>query len=346
MNILLLPLSWLYGMIVAVRNAAFATGLLRQEQVVVPVVSVGNMTAGGTGKTPLAGHIAEILLRRGRKPAVVSRGYRRESHGVVIVACAGQPPVDAARGGDEPVQIARQYPGVSVVVAERRAEAAAVAVARCGADVIVMDDGFQHRALRRDADIVVLDARVDIRSVPMLPAGNRREWLSGLRRATLLVFSRCGDEGLPPWSRDFAPRFGGRMVGCRFRIAGFRTIPHGAETRPAGQAVAFSGIGDHAEFLRTLREAGVTLAGDRRFRDHHRYAPEELAGVVALAKSTGATAIITTEKDMVRIEVDPAAAEELLQGPPAMAALLRVEIVYGNEVLESMIDDCLRGGGR
>jgi tetraacyldisaccharide 4'-kinase len=209
-----------------------------------------------------------------------------------------------------------------------------------------MDDGFQHRYLRRDADILVLDARKDIRRIPLLPAGRRREWISGMRRATLLMFSRCGEEGLPSWSTDFAPRFEETMAGCRFRIAGFRSVADGTETRPAGSAVAFSGIGDHDEFLRTLREAGVSLAGDRRFPDHHRYTRKELAGVVELAKSLGAGAIITTEKDMVRIESDSAIAGVLLQGPPSMAAKLRVEITEGNDVLESVIDTCLRGSGR
>jgi tetraacyldisaccharide 4'-kinase len=346
MNIVLLPLSWLYGMVAAARNAAFDAGLLRQTQAGVPVLSVGNLTAGGTGKTPLTGHIVGLLLRRGRKPAVVSRGYGRESRGVVIVACAGQPTVSAALGGDEPVQIARNFPGIPVVVGERRAEAAAVAVDRCGADVIVMDDGFQHRYLRRDADILVLDARKDIRRIPLLPAGLRREWISGMRRASLLMFSRCGEEGLPSWSRDIAPRFEGRMAGCRFRIAGFRSIADGTETRSEGPAVAFSGIGDHDEFLRTLRDAGITLAGDRRFPDHHRYTRKDLAGVVELAKSTGAGAIITTEKDMVRLEFDSAVAGELLQGIPAMTATLTVEITEGNDVFESVIDTCLRGSGR
>ena len=345
MNPLLLPLSWMYGAVVAARNAAFYAGLLRQERARVPVIAVGNMTAGGTGKTPLTGHIVGRLLERKRKPAVVSRGYRRQSRGVVIVARAGWPPVDAALGGDEPVQLARNYPGASVVVGERRAAAAAVAVDECGADVIVMDDGFQHRALRRDADIVLLDARMDIRHEPMLPAGRRREWITGLRRASLIVFSRCGDEGLPPWSRELAPLFEGRMAGCRFQITGFRGFPDGSPTRPEGPVVAFSGIGDHQEFLRTLTDTGVTLAGDRRFPDHHRYSQTDIAGVVALSRDAGAAAIVTTEKDLVRLEAGPGSPGELLRGYRVMAALLGIEIFSGNELLESIIDDCLKGGG-
>jgi tetraacyldisaccharide 4'-kinase len=345
MQIVLLPLSWIYGTAVAARNAAFAAGLLRQTGVGVPVIAVGNMTAGGTGKTPIVEYLVGHLLRRGRRPAVISRGYRRRSRGLLVVSRGSGPLVSAREGGDEPVQIARNMPGVSVIVAERRIDAARFAVKECSANVIVMDDGFQHRYLRRNANIVVLDARHDIRREPMLPAGRRREWLSGLRRATLVLFSRCGPEGLPTWSAHIASRFLGKMAGCRFRITGFRRIPEGSATDCSGPAFAFSGIGDHEAFLRSLLERGVTIAGDRRFPDHHRFTVRELSDVVARASRTGAAAIITTEKDRSRIEADPAFVALFRKGPPLVAATLGVEMIAGAEVLDALIDDCLGGGG-
>ena len=343
MNPMLLPLSWLYCAAVAARNAAFDLGLLHQNDAGVPVISVGNMTAGGTGKTPLTGYCVELLLARGMHPSVVSRGYGRRSRGVVIVAQNGVIAVNAAQGGDEPVQLARRYPRASVVVGERRAAAAAVAVQQCGTDVIVMDDGFQHRYLRRNADIVALDARRDIRHEPMLPAGMRREWLKGLCRASLLVFTRCERNGLPAWSGELSPALAGRMAGCRFRIDGFSAIPGGATTTPAGPVVAFSGIANHAEFVRSLAEAGVVVGADRGFPDHHWYTKDEIAGVAALARNTGAAAVVTTEKDLVRLDADPAVEEELLRGPAPMAARLAANMVEGGDLLEKVIEDCLKG---
>ncbi|MEW6510517.1 MAG: tetraacyldisaccharide 4'-kinase [Bacteroidota bacterium] len=344
MRRLLVPASWLYGMMVAVRNRAFDIGLLPATSAGVPVISVGNLTAGGTGKTPLVGEIVGRLLAKGKMPAVVSRGYGRRSRGVVVVSRSGTVLVDAAAGGDEPVQIAGTYPGASVVVGERRADAAAIAVKECRANAIVMDDGFQHRHLRRDLDIVVLDARVNIRREPLLPAGTRREWLSALRRASLLVFTRVEGDELPAWSRELPLEVQGKTALCRNRIAGFCDAGGGAAGFPTGRVLAFSGIGDHVQFIRTLKEAGVELAGELRFGDHHIYTRREAAGIVRETKRLGCDAIITTEKDHARLAALPDAMDELRRGPPLRVARLALSFTQGSETLERMIDECLERG--
>ena len=164
------------------RNILFDVGVLPVTAVSVPVISVGNMTAGGTGKTPLVERIVEYLLLRGHRVAVVSRGYGRRSHGVIVVSDGKSVKVDAEHGGDEPVQM--QGNSESVCHCRRAARAAGTAVTDLGARVIVLDDGFQHRYLKRDLNIVVVDART-VSQERLLPAGMRREWFSGVRRAGL-----------------------------------------------------------------------------------------------------------------------------------------------------------------
>jgi len=342
MNILLFPLAWLYGFFVAARNLAFDGGLLPQRSVGVPVISVGNMTVGGTGKTPLVEFLVALLLKRGRRVAVVSRGYGRRSTGVVIVArgSGGGVLVDAAAGGDEPVQIARKFPGATVVVGERRADAADVAV-RCGADVIVLDDGFQHRSLRRNLDILVLDARKDIAREPMLPAGRRREWLAGLWRADLLAFSRADEGGAPTWSEGLMKEFAGRTCSYRSRITGFAAFDGSAKALVSGKAFVFSGIGDHASFVQGVKEAGLHVAGDKRFRDHHNYSSGDVEEVVRRAEAAGAATLITTEKDAVRLLAKEGAMERIGRGTSPVIALLEVEMREGLHDLERAVDRCL-----
>ncbi len=198
----LLPFSWLYGLAVTVRNLAYDKGWFRQETAGVPVVSVGNITAGGTGKTPLVEYLVRHLVASGKHPAILSRGYRRRSRGVVVVSDGKSMRSDAAMGGDEPVQMARKLATVPVVVAERRIAAARVAVRDFHADVLVLDDGFQHRSLKRDLNILIMDSRRDLVREPLLPVGLRREPLAAVRRANLVVLSKVDPSaGTVPWLR-------------------------------------------------------------------------------------------------------------------------------------------------
>ena len=172
---LLLPFAWLYAVPITLRNTLFDRGVLKQRAVNVPVISVGNLTVGGTGKTPLVEYIVRYLLALGRRVGVVSRGYKRRSKGVVVVSDGRELRVDARDAGDEPMQIASAFPQAIVVVGERRFDAAQEAV-RLGAEVIVVDDGFQHRYLKRDLNIVVVDSTNDVTAEALLPrrrAGER-----------------------------------------------------------------------------------------------------------------------------------------------------------------------------
>jgi tetraacyldisaccharide 4'-kinase len=281
MRYLLLPFSWFYGAAMLCRNMAFDMDLLKSKSAGVPVISVGNMTMGGTGKTPLVEHIVGECIAQGRKVAVVSRGYKRESNGVMVVSNGREMLVDATQGGDEPVQIARKHPKAIVVVGERRVDAAQRAVHEFKANVVVLDDGFQHRYLKRDLDIVVIDARKNLFALPLLPAGERREPVSGLRRAGLIAFSHVDE--VPKdneWPKWLSGKFPAPRISYRYKLDHIKQAGSDREltTRDlkGRKMLLFSGIGDHQGFVRQMSRAGVDFSDDIRFPDHHAYSQNDL----------------------------------------------------------------------
>jgi tetraacyldisaccharide 4'-kinase len=335
----------MYGFGVICRNAAFDLGLLRARRVSVPVISVGNLTAGGTGKTPLVEMLVGLLLSEGRKPVVVSRGYGRQSHGVLVVSNGQDPPVDVTQGGDEPVEIAHRFPSVGVVVGGKRVDAALLAISELHADVIVLDDGYQHRYLKRDLDIVVLDARTDLTRDLLLPAGRRREPLSGLSRAGLLVIARTANANPLEWEGAIRRYTRAPLVRCRYAIQSvhrFGTneeIP--IEDLRSVQLVAFSGIGRPQGFMDDLRVLGLNISGHRIYPDHHWYREKDLHSLVQYVEEQHAGAFITTEKDAVRLEGMPVT-KEILTTCPVYFTRLGVELLEGEEVIRSAMRDCLQ----
>ena len=342
---MLLPFSWLYGLAAAARNSAFDIGLAPRRRASVPVIAVGNLTAGGTGKTPLVEHITGRLASRGLNVAVVSRGYGRRSRGVVVVSCRGKIRADASTGGDEPVQIARKFPSASVVVGERRIAAAAEAVRVCGAEVIVLDDAFQHRAIDRDLDILVIDSGRDFLKERLLPSGLRREWYTGLRRAGLIGFSHAAEGGDPPWAGALSRWSDARSFAYMTRIDKFCTMPGddtvGGVALRGKRVLAFSGIGSHGGFVSSLRAEGLDVAAERRFRDHHIYTGKDLDAILSAGR--GMDACMTTEKDMVRIAADPGLMRRIDGRVPFMYAVAKIGILRGEEMLERAISGVLTG---
>jgi tetraacyldisaccharide 4'-kinase len=351
MKNLFLPFSWLYGLVVMARNLAYDKGWFRQESAGVPVVSVGNITVGGTGKTPLVEYLVRHLVASGKHPAILSRGYRRRSRGVVVVSDGKTMQSDAAMGGDEPVQMARKLATVPVVVAERRVAAARVAVRDFHADVLVLDDGYQHRSLKRDLNILVMDARKDLVREPLLPVGMRREPLAAVRRANLVVLSRVDPSGGGVhWLDSLADQLPGSPVLSRTVPAGIYRFSDHEEVSAAGllenPVLAFSGIADHADFVKSLRELGMTIAEDVRFRDHHLYDRGDMVRLGEVLRASGAARFVTTEKDAVRIESEPELKDLLLTAAPVFVAQVEVEILQGAERLQSAVDACARGSVR
>jgi len=324
------PLAWLYGSGVALRNLAYDRGWARCVALPIPVVSIGNLTLGGSGKTPLVLETVELLRKVGRRPAVVSRGYGSRARGPLAIAPAA--PVAARLAGDEPVMMQRR--GVPVAVGRDRVAAARLAIERFHCDVLVLDDGFQHRRLERQVDLVVLDASLDPERLHLLPRGLLREDWPALGRADAVLLTRTDiAPDLAPWDRlleRYAPR--APRFSARHRITGLRSV-QGGTPPPGSDLVLLSAIARPDLFEADVRRLGFGVDRHFVYRDHHTFTAVELEQAAQRARS-GPGFLITTEKDWTRI---PEAAladcrvllleiRELLDQPQAYLEFLRARI--------------------
>lgn len=346
MTVALLPVSWLYAAGVALRNKAFDLGLLRSAGVGVPVVSVGNLVMGGVGKTPLVEYIARYCSQKGIRVGIVSRGYRRMTSGVVVVSDGAQVLSDVRASGDEPLQMALKLQGVSVVVAERRIDGARTAIG-LGAEVILLDDGFQHRYIRRDLDVVVLDSTNDLRNEAMLPAGRLREPLKALRRAQVLALSHSiPGADMPAFCEGFDSIFGARVMRFRHRVSGVnRAIDRGSvgmEALRSGKALAFCGIGRPEGFVDSLRAVGgIDVVDVMRFSDHHQYDSKDCVAIESRMQVTGAGMCVTTEKDAIRMTGGEDPVRRFLERHNVLYLSIEVVIIEGASAFHRSIDRCL-----
>jgi tetraacyldisaccharide 4'-kinase len=294
-------LSAPYGAAVALRNRLYDRGILRQERLPCPVISVGNLTVGGTGKTPTVVFIANLLKERGCRPAVLSRGYGGHAKAAVNVVSDGNRVLLGWReAGDEPILIARALPGIPVLTGPKRSHTGMAAMERFSSDILILDDAFQHRSLFRDIDIVLVDAARPFGNGLVLPRGPLREQPKALCRAGILL--RTGDADHEKPLRDFSslPSFRGNHRPRELvEAATGRVSPH---TDIQGQKVfAFAGIGSPEAFRRGLTALGAKVVSFQAFPDHHPYRRSDIDALRRLAAKSGATRIITTEKDGVRL---------------------------------------------
>jgi tetraacyldisaccharide 4'-kinase len=305
---LFLPLAPVYRGVVAIRRAVYRRGWMRRARLDVPVISVGNLTFGGTGKTPTVVALARDLVRMGRRPAILTRGYKRLDDGQVVVL-GPDPRQSATEVGDEPLEMARRLPGVPVIVDADRARGGAEA-ARLGADVVLLDDGFQHLQLERDLDLVLIDAGDPWGGGRLPPLGRLREPLSALERANSVLITKVPTEWRPVVAEiesvvdRVAPRiqvFVARMRPSRVHVPGegWRE-PEVLEGR---RVIAFAALGRPGGFAATLTEAGAEITATRWFPDHHAYADQELSEIVDHAASASAVPV-TTAKDAVKFPAD------------------------------------------
>lgn len=345
-GLLLIPLSWLFRGIVACRNKAFDWRILQTTNLDVPVISVGNVTVGGTGKTPLTEFVVQHCLGLVKRVAIVSRGYKRDSQGVVVVSDGKTLLASAREAGDEPVQIARKFPQAIVVVGERKVEAARHAVNVFHPDVVVLDDGFQHRYLRRDLDIVVVNSSHDGYPGRMLPAGRNREPWSAVRRAGLVALSHVvgADQG-QSWKENFAQWFSGPWVEFRYKTAEVRRLSDQElfhlESLKGKPVFAFSGVGYHEGFVEGVQSLGCMITGNVEFPDHYTYDEADIKRIIGMMQETAAAYCITTEKDAIRLMADRHFVEHS-RSHPFLYSRIEVEIVRGKELLTDSIDTCLR----
>ena len=334
--VFLWPFSMLYRLAIVIRNACYDAGVFRTTRLDVRVISVGNVTVGGTGKTPLVVSLAERLKENGRKVAVLSRGYGRKTKGVVVVSDGHRMLASPEESGDEPYLLAGRLRDVPVVVGESRVAAGRTAIDRYGCDVFVLDDAFQHRSIFRDVDLVVMDANRPWGNGQLLPAGPLREPLSSLDRAHGIVLTHAGQ--LDP--RDARLARIRKWTRAPFLFAshdpvGWVDLKDGTE-RPMGilngkRVVAFAGIGNPSSFRKTLESAGVQTEHFLEFGDHHWYGDADIRRIQRSADEYGVDAVVLTEKDAVRLPVS------VSWGKPVYYLKIRIKITSGKEFLEDFL---------
>jgi len=309
------PFSLVYQVGLAVFLAAYNWGVRRRHRLPVPVVSVGNLTFGGTGKTPAVEAVCRMLIRLGKRVVVLSRGHGGTASGPLIVSDGSSIKAGAAECGDEPVALARTLDGVPIVVGKDRRKSGDLACRQFKPDVILLDDGFQYWQLRRDLDIVIVDALRPFGSGYVMPMGDLREPRGGLRRAgVVLLNGACGLGRREAYEleRQIAQLAPGALILRCARRAGSLIGPDGAALAPewlSGKGVvAFCGIGRPESFFQMLESLGANVCERLGFPDHHRYTLDDLELIESTRRTAGAEALVTTAKDRARLDA-------LLHGP-------------------------------
>ncbi len=323
-RLLLLPLSLLYGLLMQLRNLLYDMGGFSSRSFDCPVISIGNLTAGGSGKTPFTIYLAQKMQQAGYKPAVVSRGYGRKSQGVFVVSDGQNIQSDVRLAGDEPLLIARSVPGIVVVVGEERSVAIEKAIQLANVDLILMDDGFQHRSVRRDVDILLRAWPVRFIQRFVLPAGDLREFAFNRSRADIVIDTSYTD--LPAQSEnDGACQFTTGMV------LDLQGNPVGKLTDFAGRKVAaFCGIAHPDNFKQSLRNAGLKVFHFRALADHAAITPDFIKQLIAYSAEQRLDTVFCTAKDWVKI-----AGNTMIQNQFANAGIscwhTQVDVFLNNE---------------
>ncbi len=301
---ILLPLSWLYGFIMLIRNFMYDLGLLPIYHPDVPVISVGNLTTGGTGKTPFVEFLLRYFIQRKIKTCVVSRGYKRNTKGTQLVSDGIRLYGDAVSCGDEPFQIANKYKDIIVIVDEKRKRAILYALRQFSPKVIILDDGFQHRGVARNLDILIVDSNKNLKEIPMLPAGQRREPLSCLKRADIIVLNNVHQLLPEPMMNIFGKTLAPK-VKMKYNAMYIHSLKEDQsfpiKTLKNKRCIAFCGIGNPKAFKTTLLEIGIQIIDFIVYPDHHLYSEQDLLAVQDIFNLKKGEYIITTEKDAARL---------------------------------------------
>jgi tetraacyldisaccharide 4'-kinase len=301
---LTIPASRIYEILAEFHHWRFEKTPTRIESVNVPVISVGNITVGGTGKTPCVASLVPILrdmLQRQRKPgvpAILSRGYGRQTKFMRIIEPKTDEDLNWQEVGDEPLLLHQLLPKIPIIVNRNRVAGARAAIEKFKSPVLLMDDGFQHRALKKDLEIVLLDAHKPLGNGYLLPAGPMREPVSALRRADVLV--SVGSQ-ITDAVAELADRFGKPLIEASLKIGKPVRFSARKTDTPPEKVVLLSGIARPERFHRTAMESGFRVLDHCLFRDHYPFSQSDISNVSSLARELEAEAIVTTAKDAVRL---------------------------------------------
>jgi tetraacyldisaccharide 4'-kinase len=335
-------IAWSYDKLSTVRNMLFDSGILKIHQVSSPVISVGNLAMGGTGKTPMVIWLARFLSEEGWRVGIVSRGYRGEETEKVLVVSDGRDILAGSEiSGDEPQLLARRLPGIPVLCSTKRALAAEAAVKQFRCEVVILDDGFQHRFIARDLDIVMLDSRYPFGDGFLFPRGILRERTTALARAQVLVLSRFDGSNEAEQSRkNLVGQWPDKTVVTAahrttriFEATTQRELPLGSIKNK--RLAAFAGIGRPDDFFRTVRALGAELVYATALPDHHPLTVELLATLVEEASTQKPELWLTTEKDWVRIPSDLPDSMEL------MILTVEIDLNGDSSLLKAVVQESL-----
>ena len=331
-------LSLLYRQVVKSRNRLYDLGILKQSKLPCKVISIGNITVGGTGKTPFVIMLAKLLKTKGYKPAVLSRGYGGKAKSPVNIVSDGvQIKMKCDEAGDEPFLIAKSVDGIPVLTGPKRTLSGNTAIESFGADILILDDAFQHRSIFRDMDIVILNREKPFGNGYLLPRGPLREPPDVLKRAHLLIWRDNVLDGR-------FPKFYEQGIGTFFPVLSCYLKPEAIIQNNTGTHLpleyirgknicAFVGIGSPENFRETIESMGGLLVDFISFPDHYPYTPEDIADIQRRASASGAELIMTTEKDATRLADLPAFLKNIL--------ILKVEMeIYpsSEELITSILD--------
>lgn len=299
------PFGPLYGLAMRLRALCYDKNLLRRHCLPVPVISVGNLVLGGSGKTPMVRYVAELLQKLGYRPTIISRGYGGTFRGDVNIVSDGRSMLlSPQQGGDEPCMLAHALPGVPVLIGRRRIHPCLRAIKDFKADVLILDDGFQHLSVHRNLNLALFDGTILAGDGRVFPAGILREPLVALRRADAVVFTGITHQNQQK-ATDFGESLRTTIPGVPYFLVTQATpklLMAGASPTLSAPCFAFCGIANPDRFRNTILSMGITPSGFLALPDHVRYDKEVLGDICRRAVSCGASQLLTTSKDAVKLQ--------------------------------------------
>ncbi|MGC9337190.1 MAG: tetraacyldisaccharide 4'-kinase [Candidatus Cloacimonadia bacterium] len=301
---LLMPFALLFSSVVRQRRLVYSKGLISSYKAKTPIISIGNLSVGGTGKTPFTIFLARYLQKKGYSVAVSHRGYRgKYEHETKLISDKNSLLPSASEAGDEPMLLARNLPGIPVIVGKNRAKAIQYLENSFSPDIIILDDSFQHLSVYHDFNFVLFNAQNPFGNGFLLPAGTLREPLSALRFADCIVFSNCDQDYEPPTQ---VKKHGKPIIKSKYTLKEFVAYHNGVTTSTSffynKRVALLSGIGNPCSFEYSIRECGINFVEHYRFPDHYNYVfSTDIQPIIEESKERGIEMLITTEKDFVKM---------------------------------------------
>lgn len=332
----LLSILYLTGYII--RKSLYGLGLIKPKNLSAKVISVGNITAGGSGKTPFVLYLAKKLQEKGTNFAILTRGYKRLSKDTFELKKTDSFGTKWEQVGDEPFLLSNHLPGVTMIVDQDRFHSGKIAQDKYKADFLLLDDGFQHWRLNRDLDIVMIDASIDLEEEKLLPAGRLRESLSSLKRANLFILTRVDQSEYKDKMKKLLQKYNSQspIVESILQISSIQNWKDKTEIElsqyKGKKGLSFCGIGNPFSFERTLKSLGLEILNAFFFLDHYIYTRKDLLSLQAEARKSGAEYLITTEKDSIRL---PDTGELTT---PLLVVNVELKIISGEEKLWEVLN--------